>query len=258
VIQQSVFVDSNQEIAEGLFLLKFNSQEIASAARPGQFLNIRVPREWDPLLLRRPFSISRVVGKSVELLFNPVGKGTRILSQQRPGDELDVLGPLGVPFHSEDGFETSVIVAGGLGVAPFPFLTDELERRKQKVLTFVGSRSAFDIGRLHLNNVLRATDDGSRGFKGNVVECLADYLNSHKVERLKIYGCGPTRMLSALSEYAQAHQLTCEVSLEGDMACGIGICQGCPVEKKQGTKKYALVCTDGPTFDCRDIILPSL
>jgi len=90
------------------------------------------------------------------------------------------------------------------------------------------------------------------------VECLADHLSSHRVERMKIFGCGPTRMLASLSPYAQAHGLTCELSLEGDMACGIGICQGCPVEKKHGPKKYALVCTDGPTFDCRDIILPSL
>lgn len=258
MIQQSVFVDSNQEIAEGLFLLKFISEEIAPAARPGQFLNIRLAQGWDPLLLRRPFSISRVSGRSVELLIGPVGKGTKILSQQRQGSELDVLGPLGVPFRCEDGFETAVLVAGGLGVAPFPFLTDELERRKLKILSFVGSRSALDIGRLHLNNVLYATDDGSRGFKGNVVDCLADYLKSHNIERSKIFGCGPTRMLSALSTYAQAHGLACELSLEGDMACGIGICQGCPVEKKHGPKKYALVCTDGPTFDCRDIILPSL
>ncbi len=89
-----------------------------------------------------------------------------------------------------------------------------------------------------------------------MVECLDDYLRSHKPERPKVFGCGPTKMLSALSSYCQAHGLSCELSLEGDMACGMGICQGCPVEKKNGTKKYALVCTDGPTFDCRDIVLP--
>ena len=250
-------IRSNEEIARDLFLLKFESPLIASKARPGQFVNIRVPQGWDPLLLRRPFSISRVTGDTVELLFSTVGKGTKILSRQRVGDELDVLGPLGTPFRADGEFETAVIVAGGLGVAPFPFLTDALERESRNIATFVGSRSAFDIGNLHLKNVVYATDDGSAGYRGTVVECLADHLQSHRMERIKIFGCGPTRMLSALSTYAQAHNRMCEISLEGDMACGIGICQGCPVEKTEGPKKYALVCTDGPAFDCRDVILPT-
>ncbi len=257
MVRQNVLIQSNEEIGKDLFLLKFNSAQIAGAARPGQFVNVRVAQGWDPLLLRRPFSISRIDGDCVELLFSTVGKGTKILSRQRPGDELDVLGPLGVPFRTEGEFRTAVIVAGGLGVAPFPFLTDVLERQHRTIQTFVGSRSAFDTGTLHLRNVTVATDDGSRGFKGTVVECLADHLKSHRIAELKIFGCGPTRMLSALSGYAQANGLSCELSLEGDMACGIGICQGCPVERKSGTKKYALVCTDGPAFDCRDIILPA-
>lgn len=257
MVQQTVRVDSNREIAETLFLLKFNSAEIASTARPGQFVNIRTVRGWDPLLLRRPFSISRVVGSTVELLYNTVGKGTRILARQTEGDEIDVLGPLGKPFHHQDEFKTAVLVAGGLGVAPFPFLTDYLERERCEILTFVGSRGLFDITALHLRNIVYATDDGCRGFKGTVVECLSDYVRSNKPVLPKIFGCGPTKMMSALSEFSRSQGLRCELSLEGDMACGIGICQGCPVERTNGAKKYALVCSDGPTFDCRDIVLPS-
>jgi dihydroorotate dehydrogenase electron transfer subunit len=257
VIQQNIRVDSNREIADGMVLMKFDSGKIASTARPGQFLNIRASQRWSPLLLRRPFSISRVAGTSIELLYNIVGMGTRALAAQQPGDEIDVLGPLGVPFGLGEQFETAVVVAGGLGIAPFPFLTDYLEKKKVNILTFLGSRSRFTVDELHLRNVLHATDDGSQGFKGNVVEMLADYLKRHTLTKPKIFGCGPTKMLSALSELAQSKGFDCELSLEGDMACGIGICQGCPVERNNGSKKYALVCTDGPTFDCRKIKLSS-
>jgi dihydroorotate dehydrogenase electron transfer subunit len=256
VIQQIVRVKSNKEIADGLFLMRFDSVTIASAAQPGQFLNIRAMQHWSPMLLRRPFSISRVAGSSLELLYNVVGRGTKFLSAQRPGDNLDVLGPLGRPFQWDQPMGTAIFVAGGLGIAPFPFLTDVLEKKKTPVLTFVGSRTRFDIDKLHLQNVQYATDDGSRGFKGNVVEYLAEYLSTHNPEAPKIFGCGPTKMLKTLSTFAQAKGLICELSLEGDMACGIGICQGCPVERNRGTKKYALVCTDGPTFDCREIKFP--
>lgn len=258
MIQQTVRVESNLEIAENLYLMRFESREIAAKARPGQFLNIRAAQRWSPLLLRRPFSISRVVGSTIELLYAIVGLGTKSMAAQRPGDEIDVLGPLGVPFRYEEAFDTAVVVAGGLGIAPFPFLTDYLEKRKNtRILTFVGSRSVFKIGSLHLQNVISATDDGSMGFRGTVVDCLADYLRTHTLPAPKIFGCGPTRMLSGLSTFAQSRGLRCELSLEGDMACGIGICQGCPVERRNGTKKYALVCTEGPTFDCQDIVLPS-
>jgi len=253
VIQQIVRVSSNQEIAEGLFLMSFECERIAAIARPGQFLNIRATQRWSPMLLRRPFSISRVVGSSIELLYNIVGKGTRALAAQLPGDALDVLGPLGVPFRYDEPFETAVIVAGGLGIAPFPFLTDYLEQKHVTILTFVGSRSQFRVDKLHLSNVYYATDDGTRGFKGTVVECIAEYFQTHNLNAPKVFGCGPTKMLAALSSFAQTKGLKCELSLEGDMACGIGICQGCPVERSRGEKKYALVCTDGPTFDCRDI-----
>ena len=256
MIQQIVRVESNQEIAEGLFLMRFDSEEIAGSARPGQFLNIRTVQGWGPLLLRRPFSISSVFGTSIRLLYGIIGKGTRMLAALRPGDGIDILGPLGIPFGYDDAFETAVVVAGGLGIAPFPFLTDYLEKKRTSILTFVGSRSLFKIESLRLKNVSYATDDGSKGFRGTVVDCLADYLGTHTLDKPKIFGCGPTKMLSSLSKLAQAKGLKCELSLEGDMACGIGICQGCPVERKNGTKKYALVCKDGPTFDCRDIVLP--
>lgn len=249
-----VTVSSNNEVAEGLFLLRFQSDRIARATAPGQFVNIRVTDVFVPFL-RRPFSVSRVEGRLVEILFNVVGGGTQILSSKRPGDTLDLLGPLGKPFNVHDEFETALIVAGGLGVAPFPLLTDWLLREEKQILTFLGARNAYQLYKQHLKNLRVATDDGSEGLKGTVIDLLDRYLQTHTVSKPKIFGCGPTKMLQALSEYAHRKRIPCELSLEGEMACGIGLCQGCPVERRNSGAKYALVCKEGPTFNCEEIVL---
>ena len=254
MVQEIVKVSSKDEVADGLFVLRFRSAMIAQTTQPGQFVNVRITDGFVPFL-RRPFSVSRVDGTLVELLFNVVGVGTELLSSRRPGDELDVLGPLGVPFGYRGDYDTALIVAGGLGVAPFPILTECLLREEKQIASFVGARSAYQLYRMHLKNPHYATDDGSAGFKGTVVQMLERHLNSHTVSKPKLFGCGPTKMLQALSEFAQKNGIECELSLEGDMGCGIGLCQGCPVERVNGKKKYALVCTEGPTFNCQDIIL---
>ena len=255
MLQRIVPVTSREEIAEGIFTLSFQSKEISESVSPGQFVNVRSGDACLPLL-RRPFSISRVLGGEVELLFNVVGQGTRMLAAKRQGDMLDVLGPLGVPFGFDGEYETALIVAGGLGVAPFPLLTTTLKRNRKTIVTFLGARTAIHLTPAHLENVQVATDDGSKGYRGTVVGLLREYLRQHQVSRPKIFGCGPMNMLKALADLAREANIECEVSLEGDMACGIGLCQGCPVERSSGKKKYALVCVEGPTFNSKDIILP--
>jgi dihydroorotate dehydrogenase electron transfer subunit len=254
-IQQSVLVESCREVASGIVVLRFDSPEIAASALPGQFVNIRGTRGWKGLLLRRPFSIARVVGTAIELLFNIVGEGTRLLSEMTTGDELDVLGPLGQPFHYRGDFDTALVVAGGLGVAPFPFLSDVLQKEEKQIVTFLGARTHSQLVTTNLRNVQIATDDGTGGFHGTVVELLDSYLSSRSVPKPKIFGCGPTRMMNALAHYASSVGIPCQLSLEGDMACGVGICQGCPVEIIGGERKYALVCTHGPAFNSSEIIL---
>jgi dihydroorotate dehydrogenase electron transfer subunit len=243
-----------REVAEGIFVLRFRSSHVSAEAAPGQFVNIRCGDGCLPLL-RRPFSISRVDGDVIELMFNVVGHGTRMLASKRPGDMLDVLGPLGKPFGIEGSFGTALLVGGGLGTAPFPFLTDALRRAGKMLVTFVGARTARQISTDFLSEVHIATDDGSRGFHGTVVALLKSRLGKQPIPGAKIFGCGPTRMLEALSKTAEELSLECELSLEGDMACGMGLCQGCPVERSHGEKKYALVCTEGPTFDSKEIVL---
>ena len=169
-------VNGLKEVAENIFVLSFTSKIISSTIRPGQFLNIKVAGGTDPLL-RRPFSVYRTQGDQVELIFNVVGKGTSAMHAMRPGDELDILGPLGTPYSvDEEGFETAILVGGGLGVAPFPITTEALKERGKSIMTFLGARSAPQVVEAHLVDVHIATDDGSRGYRGTVVDLLAEFM----------------------------------------------------------------------------------
>ncbi len=243
-----------EQRADGLFAITVHSPRVARETRAGQFLNVRIETSAAPLL-RRPFSVSRTEGDHLEILFNVVGRGTQILASKQPGDRLNILGPLGVPFRTEGKYDLAVIVAGGLGVAPFPMLTDALEKSGKKLVTFLGARTGAQVTEKHLVNVRVATDDGSSGYHGTVVQLLEKYWDSEETGNPKIFGCGPTRMMKALSDFATSRKIECELSLEGDMACGVGICQGCPVERTSGGKKYSLVCVEGPTFNCNDVLL---
>jgi dihydroorotate dehydrogenase electron transfer subunit len=254
-IQELALVESQSEIAKGIYRLRLRSEGLAQRAKPGQFVNILLRDNHSPLL-RRPFSISSVDGTSLSFVYNVIGRGTRIMAARRAGEQLDVLGPLGRPFGFEGSFEHAIIVAGGLGVAPFPFLTEVLTRGGKTVATYVGGRTADQIVGDGLQNIRVSTDDGSAGFHGTVVELLARDLEKSVPQRAKIFACGPTPMMKALSDLAAKRSVDCELSLEGDMACGIGLCQGCPVEKREGESRYALVCADGPTFQSSEVVLP--
>lgn len=254
-MQRIATVVSREEVASGIHVLALECPDIARHVRPGQFVNVRVPDGPPGALLRRPFSVSRMEGDIIELLFNVVGAGTRSMASRRVGDGLDILGPLGKPFGTGSDFSTAIIVGGGLGVAPLPFLLNELCAHGKAVETILGARTAGQLVRRHLVPAIVATDDGSEGWRGTVVDLLEDRLQRHIPERPKIFACGPTPMLKALGSMAVRRGIECELSLEGDMACGIGICQGCPVETVGGKRKYALVCTDGPTFHAQDVVL---
>jgi dihydroorotate dehydrogenase electron transfer subunit len=245
-------ITSNDIVGPSIHIVSFESPPIASSVQPGQFVNVRVSESSVPLL-RRPFSVYRVERDDVSIIFNVVGLGTRSLSQKRIGEQLDVIGPLGRPFSIDDDYSTALLVAGGLGVAPLPLLTRELKRCQQKFVTYCGAQTAEQLVEQHLENLHVATDDGTKGFHGTVIDLLRSHLESEQCDSPKIFGCGPTAMLRSLTRLANEFSISCEVSLESAMACGIGICQGCPVERRNGEKKYALVCADGPVFDTRTI-----
>ena len=255
MLQQLCPVQSCYEVASKTFLLRFNSMEIAASSQPGQFVNVLVAETGEGQFLRRPFSISRIEENSIELIFHVIGIGTHILSRKRVGDWIDVIGPLGQPFHRDAEYDTALLVAGGIGIAPFPFLTNDLLKRGKRIETFVGYRNSGQVFTDHLQNVRIATDDGSNGFHGNVVQLLESSFVQNNFGKSKIFACGPTVMLKALTEFAKQKNICCEMSLEGQMACGFGICQGCAVERSEGATKYALVCKDGPAFLSTEVIL---
>ena len=252
IVNTAFPVESNELVAQDTWVLRFRSPELATMLLPGQFLNILTDDGVDPLL-RRPYSISNIYGDLCEILFTVVGKGSGLLSRKRPGDHIGVLGPLGNTFGYTKDFATALIVAGGIGVAPFPLLTTELLQRGRPVLTFLGARNASKVVTRGLVNVHIATDDGSTGYHGTITECLGDFLAGNVIDDAMIFACGPTPMLNSVRDFALDHELRCELSLESEMACGIGICQGCPIERCNCEEAYALVCTEGPCFDARDI-----
>ena len=242
-----------KQVHENIFIQKIHSPEIARLIKPGQFLNIRVSESTFPLL-RRPFSICDVEGENIFLMFNILGEGTKILAHKRNGDLVDILGPLGNGFNIEGDYKTSIIVAGGLGAAPFPYVTRKIKNSK-KILTFIGGRTKQDVITYGLENFNLSSDDGSIGFKGNVVQSLEQNLSKIDIPSSKVFACGPNVMLRVLKEFCIKHNLDCEVSTECAMACGFGICQGCPIESTSNSDKYLLVCKDGPVFNVKDVVI---
>ena len=252
MIEKNGIVQSVEEIQSGIFILKIQSELIANDAKPGQFCNIKVSDSLTPLL-RRPFSICDVEDDIISFQFNIVGEGTKILSHKQNGDVLNVIGPLGVGFNYSGNFENIIIIAGGIGAAPFPFFTKKISTDKN-VVSFCGGRTKKDIVSYKLKNIIKATDDGSDGFHGNVVQLLESEIHKYDKVNTKIFACGPNPMLRALSKFTIDNGYDCEISTESVMACGFGICQGCNVEGVH-SERFLLVCKDGPVFNAEDVRL---
>ncbi len=241
------------KLENNIFILKIFSPDIASIINPGEFLNVKVSDTCFPLL-RRPFSVCDVEGDYIFLMFNIYGEGTKILAHKHKGELIDLLGPLGNGFNLNGDFETAVIVAGGLGVAPFPYFIKAIGDKKE-IRSFIGGKTKTDIITYGMKNISVSTDDGSHGFKGNVVELLNKNLEKIKSKKVKLFACGPSAMLRRLREFCISNDLDCDASTECAMACGFGICQGCPVESVNNPDKYLLVCKNGPVFNIKDVII---
>lgn len=240
--------------------------KIAKEAQPGQFVNLKLSNNTEPLL-RRPFSIHRVGQEpktcdTIEILYEVVGPGTEIFAQKKTGEYLDVLGPLGSGF-SVLGTCYPVLVAGGMGVAPLIFLAEKLTERKtqnskHKTLVLIGAKTKKQIlcekefKELGCD-VKIATDDGSRGFQGKVTALLKKVLpgTQYPVPGTTIYACGPKPMLKEISRFSQRYDIPAQLSLDEHMACGIGVCLGCVVKTKAGFQR---ACKDGPVFKAEEII----
>jgi dihydroorotate dehydrogenase electron transfer subunit len=252
----------NRSVAPGYFRMGIEWR--TPGIRPGQFVMLRVAEGLDPLL-RRPLGVYRVLasrgkgvfrGSGIEVLYKVVGRGTAILAHKRPGETVDVLGPLGNGFPLVRGraAEKVIMVAGGIGTVPFLMLAEQ----KGAGLFLFGGRSRADTAlvrdfkRLGVK-IKISTEDGGVGRKGLVTELLAEELSPDSV----VYACGPLGMLRGVAVVAARAGARCLVSLERSMACGIGVCLGCAVKGAAHApadfKEFKMVCSDGPVFESAEI-----
>jgi len=250
-------IEFNKPVAADTWLMALKAPEIVAGALPGQFVMIRAGSDIEPLL-RRPFSIGGVLdGGLLLILYKVVGKGTALMAAAGKGDRLTVLGPLGRGFASPRPGEKPILAGGGMGIAPLIFLAQRL--RESRPVFLAGFRRAAEIvpfdalGLADISPVL-ATDDGSRGHRGLITELLENRLKEEKPGSTIVYACGPAPMLKQVAALTIAGQAPCQMSLEANMACGLGACQGCAVKSSNSDRlTYYLVCKDGPIFPARAI-----
>jgi len=201
------------------------------------------------------------------LIYRVLGGGTEILSQRAVGQTIDVLGPMGRTFEPIAGGRPTCIVAGGVGIAPFFFLVKEGlsagDVEPDDVAVFFGASTGTLLsGEEKLRNmgvtIQLATDDGSRGHKGFVSELLTRALQEKPESCAYIYACGPTPMMRGVQDIARDWSRPGQVSLEGIMPCGVGVCMACVVacrsKDDEGTR-YERVCHSGPVFDIQEVVL---
>jgi dihydroorotate dehydrogenase electron transfer subunit len=255
MVEQTVQIVSNKRDTDLYFRLVVRAPQIAPLVQPGQFVHVRI-LPLKHALLRRPFSIFQVSGDTLSVLYKTVGQGTEVLSQMQPGDELNLIGPLGHGFTvPAAGGETPLLVAGGYGMAALYLLA---QRSPQKGVAFVGGRRRVDIlcedeFRALGWEVRATTEDGSHGAKGLVTHALQAELDRRAPGR-KLFACGPTPMLKAVGQLASEFDLPAELSLDEHMGCGIGVCLACVVPIKTGDGwEYQRTCTEGPVFDSRQV-----
>ncbi len=230
-------------------ILELCQPEMASDACPGQFLHIKC----EGFSLRRPISIAGVTGDRLTLVFETKGGGTIWLSQRRPGDILDVLGPLGNGFPAESG--PCLLVGGGVGVPPMRFCAQRFSGC-DAVLAFRSSDRALlteDMDAL-CGEAMVMTDDGSLGTKGFAAQGVAAMLA--KKAYSAVFACGPKIMLKTTVEACRKAGVPCWVSLEERMGCGLGACLTCatPIRSEDGTTLMQEVCKDGPVFRGEEVI----
>ena len=253
-INETGTVVSQKEIAKGIFDLEI-ATKIAEISKPGQFVMV-YPADGTTIL-PRPISIAEVKDSSIRLVYRVVGKGTHEFSELKVGDSVKLLGSIGngFPLEKAEG-KSAVLMGGGIGVPPILELSKKLNAKEKTAVLGYRDNSLFlkeDFDKYI--DVKVATEDGSVGTKGNVL----DVLRNEKIECDVIYACGPMPMLRAIKQYAEEKNIEAYISLEERMACGVGACLGCVVKTKEkdhhSNVNNARICTEGPVFDAREVMI---
>lgn len=242
-----------EELAKGFYSFTVSCPEVAVQAKPGQFVDIRVPE----FMLRRPISICEIdkTAGTIRLVFEVRGEGTGRLSALSCGEKIDMIAPLGNGF-SYDAGQKVVVVGGGIGVPPLLELAKQFHGSAAAVLGFRDESASIleeDFKKV-CAEVLFYTDNGTKGKQGFVTDGLKELLSREKPD--VIYACGPEVMLKNIIVLADGAGIPCYVSMEQRMACGVGACYGCACRMvMDGKEYYGHVCKDGPVFDSKQILL---
>lgn len=244
-------VIENKRLNDDFFILELSGNAKIPDFKPGQFAQVRVDGSPETFL-RRPISIHDVdyERNTFKILIQIAGKGTKKLSELGPGDNLNLIYPLGNSFSLPAENEKVLIVGGGCGIAPLLFLGKYLKLNGNVPDILLGFRNKVRIIEfeeyLKIGKVLVTTEDGSLGEMG--------YVTSHSVFSARrynrIYCCGPDTMMKAIATYCKNNDILCEVSLENLMACGIGACLCCIVDTVKGN---LCTCIEGPVFNVKDL-----
>ncbi|MCF7802923.1 MAG: dihydroorotate dehydrogenase electron transfer subunit [Candidatus Marinimicrobia bacterium] len=255
VLRQAPVV-ANDEVANEIFWMRLKAPQISAVNQPGQFINILTNPDGEPLW-RRPFSVARVSGELIEIIYKAIGIGTYQMAGLQPGDTANIIGPLGNQFSvnpEEEGIP--LLIGGGLGFAPLVILRDFFVEKGIHPVLFMGALNKNE----HYyredpdTELFLTTDDGSLGYHGLVTEQLVEYLDKAPGgQKFVAYSCGPEPMMKAVARICADRNISLQLSIEREMACGIGLCQGCSIEQRPPHKTYALVCKDGPIFNAENL-----
>ncbi|MDQ2951019.1 MAG: dihydroorotate dehydrogenase electron transfer subunit [Chloroflexota bacterium] len=254
-------VVANTQIGELGALLAIRAPGIAERASAGQFVHVRPGHFWDPLL-RRPYSFCRIDRRAgeIELIVKPLGSGGEWIAERRPGDAIDLLGPLGTAFVVRRDTRNLLLVAGGTGIAPMRVIAEQESVRRSVTLVFGGRSVAYlwPSDRLPMSvEYVATTDDGSFGVKGRATDVLGELLPWAD----QLFGCGPWPMLAALGRMrddalrgptvpGRQVLVDAQIAVEQHMGCAMGVCRACVIVTKPGN---ARVCREGPVFPLGDV-----
>ena len=246
-------ITKQEHLVDDIYSMILRCPAISEVAHSGQFVSVY--SKDSARLLPRPISICEVKDDSLRIVYRVVGGGTKIMSTYQEGDEIQIIGPLGNGFDMRDG--KAILVGGGIGIPPMVELAKNLSEKigKENVISVMGYRDElFLTDELEqFSTLVIATEDGSTGIKGTVI----DALDENGVDGDVMYACGPIPMLKALKDWANSKDIECQISLEERMACGIGACLACVCKTKEKDEHSNVcnkrICKDGPVFDANEI-----